>query len=252
MNQLVELNSHHHGALKVLESSTMTFAKQQHLSSIRVTEVTQSVCNFPVLVTRVAGSGNWSISGVTGLELGANLFVEDDQWQATYMPKSFQSYPFYLMQTNKAQADYVVGADVTSDAFSETDGQPLFDDKGKATLFLNSAKTLLEDNIKNDILTYQFVKTLDELDLLKPIDLLVNYNDGTVNTLTGMHTVDEDRLQSLAPGAFEDLHKNGYLAPIYAMLISLYQLNTLVNKHNERNPEKMIAQIKMQVPRSDS
>lgn len=81
--------------------------------------------------------------------------------------------------------------------------------------------------------------------------MLVHYDNGTMQTLKGLHTLDEDRLQSLQAEQLAELNKKGYLSPIHAMLISIYQLNSLIRKHNEVEQFTKVKQIKLEVARDD-
>ena len=175
------------------------------------------------------------------------MFVIQGKWSATYQPTVLQTYPLFLMQSPKDPESHTIGVFDQSSAFSEEIGEALFDDKGNPSLYLSRIKTLLEADIKNDIQTYQFGKKLEQLGMLKAIDLLVHYQDGAVQTLSGLHTIDEDKLQALSAELLHDLNKQGYLVQIHAMLISIYQLNLLIRKHNEINDSKKIIQLKIEI-----
>ena len=103
--------------------------------------------------------------------------------------------------------------------------------------------------MNNDLFTSQFTETLQELGLLNSIDLLVTYEDGRINTIKGLHTVAEDGLKSLPDDALATLHRKGYLLPAHALLISLFQLNALLRRHNRCGQFAAIRQLKLQVAR---
>jgi len=109
--------------------------------------------------------------------------------------------------------------------------------------------TLLEADIQNDVQTMNFAERLDELKLIRPIELLVQHADGTGRNLTGLFSIDEDALKGLDASDIQDLHQRGYLSVIDAMLISLFQLNALVRKNNDQQQLKGISQVKLQVAR---
>jgi hypothetical protein len=153
------------------------------------------------------------------------------------------------MQSPKDSESHTIGIFEQSSAFSEKTGEDLFDDKGKASLYLSGIKTLLEADITNDIQTYQFGKKLEQLGMLKSIDLLVHYQDGAVQTLSGLYTIDEDKLQALSAEQSHELNQQGYLVQIHAMLISIYQLNLLIRKHNEFKDAKKVVQLKIEIAR---
>ena len=252
MSKLVELNPADHGNYRVAEHSAAEAAQKQHIINLRVTEVGQAVTSFPVFFTKVANSTNWAMSALCSLEPEHNLFVRDGRWDAIYQPTVMQTYPFYLMQKPDAERQYTVGIDVQNKVFESKDGEALFDDKGKATLYLSKVTALLEADLKNDLHTFDFARKLEELGLMKSVDVLVFYEGDKVNTLKGLHTLDEEKLQALETEPFETLRKQGYLAPIYAMLISLAQLNALIRRHNQSEEAEKIAQVKLEVSRPPS
>ena len=76
--------------------------------------------------------------------------------------------------------------------------------------------------------------------------MLVKYASGPQNTLTGFHTIDEAKLQDLPIEEFNDLKEKGFLAPIYSMLISIYQLNALIRRQNAIDGAERIAQVSIE------
>jgi hypothetical protein len=76
--------------------------------------------------------------------------------------------------------------------------------------------------------------------------VLVQYQSGTTNSLTGLFTIDETKIQALDNERFNDLREKGYLAPVYGMLMSIYQLNGLLRLHNARGDAEIIQQVKIE------
>ena len=76
-------------------------------------------------------------------------------------------------------------------------------------MYLSSAIALLEEDIKNGIHTHQFLEKINELGLIKPINVLVHYQGGGTNTLKGLHTIDEEKLQSIAIAEIDGFARNG-------------------------------------------
>ena len=62
-----------------------------------------------------------------------------------------------------------------------------------------------------------------------------------------MHTIDEDKFQSLSIEDLDKLRKEGYLMPIHAMLVSIMQVNKLINLSNEVVERAQIVEVKMEV-----
>ena len=251
MATLVELSNSKHANLKVISNSTMKVAEKQHIVNLRVVEVVKAVSSFPVFFNRMEKTGEWMLSAITSLEMDKNLFIKDGMWDAIYLPSIMQTYPMFLMQKPSDETQYTIGIDEKNAAFSETEGEPLFDDKGKASLYLSQVRVLLDEDIKNNLQTYHFSKKMEELNLMKAMDIQVHYADGKINTLKGLQTIHEENLQSLEVTKLEELREKGYLAPIYAILFSIYQLNSLIRKHNALSGSAKITQIKMEVAKGN-
>ena len=252
MAELTELHNDKHGKLRVVENCALTRAKSQHIVSLRVTEVANAVGDFPIFATRSPTSGRWSLSAMTSFEPGSNLFVDGGDWLALYRPTIMQTFPLYLMQAPGTEKGFTVGIEEGNPAFSEERGDALFDEQGKPSPYLNRVSAALEADVNNDLLTLQFTETLEELGLLKAINLLVHYEDGRINTIKGLNTVDEDGLKSLPDDTLAGLHRKGYLLPAHALLISLFQLNALIRRHNRREQLPPIQQLKLEVARDSA
>lgn len=219
---------------------------------LRAVEIGRAVSSFPVLCGRHANTGDWALSAVASLERGQNLFVVDDEWTANYLPTSVQTYPLCLMTSSEEDRGHAVGIDETSAAISRDSGEALFDQSGNPSLYLNRTRSILEADIENDIQTHHFLGELDKLGLFKSINIHVHYDDGGIQTITDLHTIDEDRLQSLLPDQLHDLAARGYLLLMHAMLVSIHQFNSLVRKHNRIPESRRVKQVKLSVARDSA
>jgi len=248
--KLVELSVENHAELKVDPTCAIKVAEKQHLINLKVGEVSMAVSSYPVFLSRVSENADWALSAINSFELESNLFVENNEWIGTHLPIGMQTYPFFLMRKEGEENNYTIGINENSEAFSKENGESLFEE-GKASLRLSQATAQLEVEIKNDIHTYQFTKKLEELDLIKAVDVQVVYQEGKINTLKGLNTIEEQKLMELSAEQFEELRQAGYLAPIYSMLISIYQFNNLIRLHNNQNQAK-VTQVKLEVPKDEA
>jgi hypothetical protein len=108
------------------------------------------------------------------------------------------------------------------------EGEPLFTAEGEATPFLQNRQQLLADLANSEIASQRFTKALTDMDLLQAMQIHIEYVSGERRTLNGIITINEKKLAELADDKVLELHKAGFLAPIYTMLTSLGQLNRLV------------------------
>ncbi|MBU3002299.1 SapC family protein [Paraglaciecola arctica] len=252
MPLLTELSSQNHHNLKIIPSGIIEHAAKQHLLQLRASEIANAACSFPVFLSRNNVNGAWAFSAMCGIELQHNLFVIDGHWQSVFQPLSAQTYPFYLMQLENQEKQYGVGFDAQSAALSEQQGEALFNADKQASPHLSKVTQALDSEINSLSQTHQLTQTLEQLSLIKALDLHIVYGDGQTNRITGLHTIDEDRLRSLPGDTLVNLNDAGYLTPIHAMLMSIYQLNSLINRHNALPGKASISTIKMEVSKSNT
>lgn len=249
MNTLVELNPKQHQALRVKANCDIEYASQLHMLNLRVAEVPRAIASFPVFFNKNPNSGDWMISAIASFVPGQNLFVKDSMWDAVYQPLSLRTFPFYLVQAEVAEQQYTVGIVQGSEAFSESEGERLFDENGAASLYLLDKQKLVESSLQEDVQTYHFCKKLNELGLIKAVDVVVQFSTSGPQTLKGLHTINEDALQGLSPEQLAELNRIGYLTPIHSMLASIFQLNALVQRNNKLSELESIDQVKLEVSR---
>ncbi len=246
-----DLNFKKHQHLKVKPQQSLSHFAKRHLILIRAEEVTRAACNMPVMLTAVGDSGQWSLAGVTSFEPDSNLFLTKGKWTATFVPWLFQTWPFNLIPSNEEDVPYYVGLEENSEVFSKIEGEALFDADGQPSEVITKMKSLLENQLSADVQTVAFTQDLINLGLNKPITVQIQYQSGAVNSIRGLHTIDEEKLQSLDVEALNFLKERGYLTVIYGLLISLYQFNALIQHHNqlnEKQPNKdnLITKISME------
>lgn len=249
MNQLVALDSKTHRGCRVSEGATLRFAARQNVMQIQASEIGQAACSFPVFLTRGPRSGIWALSVVLGLEQGSNLFVQNEQWTAAYLPFGMQTYPLFLMKSPTDEKGFAVGVVGHEGVLSQEKGEALFDESGNESAYLSGMTKLLKANLENDAQSRMFAQRLEELDLIKAVDVKVHYEDGSVQTIAGLNTIDEDKLRSLAADTLEGLNRNGVLFLIHAMLVSVFQLNTLIRKHNQDPGRKPVKEAQLELSR---
>ena len=252
MPLLTELTSAQHVNLKVKPEAVIEYAKKQHVLNLSATELAHAATCFPTFVTRNNHDGDWAFSAMTSFETGHNLFVQGNQWQTVFQPSSMRTYPLYLMQKTDRSNSFCIGFDAESDAFSEKQGKQLFESSGKASEHLSMVTQLLEDQLKEIKATYAFAQKLEMLGLLKAVDLQVIYQDGQTNLIKGLHTINEDVLGTLSSESLSELNEAGYLMPIHAMLMSILQINVLINKHNMTTDGIKVVNVKMEVSKAFS
>jgi len=120
------------------------------------------------------------------------------------------------------------------------EGEPLFTEDAPSP-FLDNRQKLLSELANSEMATRDFIKKIDDLGLLHPIVIRAHYVNGQQRNINGMMTISEKNLQALDADIIADLHKTGYLGAIYAILLSIGQLNRLVQlTQGSENPVRSL------------
>jgi len=229
----VPLDKEKHKDLKVAVNTSFSFAKTTHLAAASIREFAQLAATMPLVFIEDPKTNRHHVVTMLGMELGQNLFLTGDRWKGPHVPMNILRYPFDVRPEGDKLSVYI---DENSDLISD-EGQALFTEAGEATEFLESRQKFLADLANSEMLTQRFVAKVVELDLLDQIQIHLNYQDGKQRNVTGMMSINEKKLLELPEAEVLDLHKQGFLGAIYAVMMSIGQLNRLVELSNDtENP----------------
>lgn len=232
----IPLDKNKHKDLHVKLSGAFAHAKDTHLAAASLREYAQIASCMPIIFIKDPQSATTHSIAMLGIEQGVNLFMKDGQWSGHVVPLNIQRYPFDVRPDGDKLGVFI---DENSDLVGK-EGEPLFNE-GEASPFLDNRQKLLSELASSEMATRDFLKKIEELDLLDSIVIRVQYANGQQRNINGMQTISEKRLQALDADTVADLHKSGFLGAMYAVLMSLGQLNRLVQltQHTE-NPVKAL------------
>ena len=249
MVKSVTLDPEQHGQLKHDPAAVVEFFAQQQSLELRITELVHAATNYPLFLLRDAQSRAWQPTALLGLAEGSNLFAETGQWTGVYRPQVLDLYPFFLLP-KEDQSGYRLGLDEQSPALSTRQGQSLYDAAGQPSAYLKGLERRLQADFKDGALSYGFTETLEQLQLLRAVDLAVEFQNSGQHLISGLHTINEETLNTLDAESLVLLQQKGYLAPVYALLISIYQINAMIRRHNQRHKDTPVKRINLETQKS--
>lgn len=188
---------------------------------------------YPILFTKDPNTGGFFPAAVLGFEADQNLFLQENRWDAPYVPAMAQRQPF-LIATGGEGNDRapVVSVDLEHPRVSEVEGEALFDGQGETTEFLKQKIALL-DKLHNGLQHGKgFVDALLRHELLEQITLDIAFNDGSKQTLQGFYSIAEERLYQLQGDVLESLNQAGYLQPVFMAVASLSRMRDVIQRRN--------------------
>ncbi len=231
--KVVPVNRERHARSKVREITGFGFAANFHIAYLTMHEFARAAAVYPIVFVEDKEKDAFRPVTLLGLDAGENLFVgEAGKWEASYIPAIIRRYPFALANTG-TEGQYTICIDEGSDLVSETEGSALFDDKGEPTQVIENVKRYLSELQQMDKITLEFAKTLAELNMFTPLQLRVRDGKREKN-IAGCWVVNEERLNNLSNDKFLELRAKRYLPAIYAQLMSLAQIERLMQLKEKR------------------
>jgi hypothetical protein len=188
---------------------------------------------YPILFTKDSNTGGFFAAAVMGFEADQNLFLQDDGWDAAYVPALVQRQPF-LIATGGEGDDKPpsVSLDLDHPRVSQDDGEALFDGDGNTTEFLDQKIALLDKLHRGLQHSVGFIDALLQHELLEQITLDIAFNDGEKKSLQGFYCIAEERLYQLKGDVLESLNQAGYLQPVFMAVASLSRTRDLIERRN--------------------
>jgi hypothetical protein len=227
-NNIVPLNKERHRDLR-LRIDNADFSRSMHYVPMAGVELFHAARDLAVVF---AGKDEQSLGLVAllGIREGENLYLnEQGRWEpGTYIPAYVRRYPFVLAQRDAENV--TVCFDESYAGFSTKEGRELFMADGNASEYLNEMVGFLNGYTHDMERTTQFVARVRELELLTKRDLRVADAQGRSYVLKDLYLVDEEKLAKLDDATLVQLQRDGYLAWIYAHMVSVGNASRLPGK----------------------
>jgi hypothetical protein len=225
---------------KVKSIQDFDFAKNVNMAAVMVHEFSRAASIYPIVFVEDKRKDQFKPVVLLGLEDGENLFVQDDKWQASYVPAIIRRFPFALARTND-EGRFTICIDEQSDLVNEKEGQALFDEKGEPSELLNRVKRYLAELQLMDQFTEEFCRYLSEKNMFTPLNMKVRVGKELRN-ITGAYIVNEERLNALSDETFLEMRSKKYIPIAYSHLSSLSQIERLLGFKDKK--DKNITSVK--------
>jgi hypothetical protein len=237
----IPLNKEAHKDLKIGPNKDgFSFASKTNSVLLSGMEFVHAAKEYPIIFIK-AGDNVLPVA-LLGFRQDENLFVaEDGTWDAKYIPAFVRRYPFVLAESpggdESADGQLAVCIDETFSGLNTKEGAPLFNEEGNATELLDNAINFLKDYQAQYQRTEVFVNRLNDLELLTGYTASAELKDGEKIALSGLMVVDEKKLMELEKTKAMELFRSGELGWIYAHLLSLSNMNAVMNRISSKPAE---------------
>ncbi len=231
---LLDNVTHRHLRVRTERSAVLGDARQSALAL--PAEFRQLQAHFPIVFQLVEGDVGFQPIALFGLEEGQNLFLTHAGWDASAMPMALQREPFLIGRA--ADNSLQLHIDLDSPRVVRPDqgelGTALFLPQGGFSEYLDQVVALMESLHAQAQQLPAFIGALTRHQLLEPFIFDLELPSGEQSRLTGLFTVNEERLLALPGPALEELAREGHLLPAMLQIASLAQLPVLAERAARR------------------
>jgi len=231
MTEVTLLDSNVHHSLHIKHMKGYPHASEMAYCPVIPNELDHVWTNFPVVFIKDNETGEFSCVALFGLSDKENLFVaENGAWMATYAPEALSIYPFSFSPSSENEGMICVVDD--PNYCSKTEGERVFDDNGKPSLFLEKVKRRLGNLLAGEEEVKAHIQSLVEHRILTEVAILIKHKSGKTHRLEGLYTPDRNVMSTLKDEFVIDLHRKGTLAFASGCAVSLAHITNLVQRKN--------------------
>ena len=232
----VALNNQVHRDVRIAAVRPTRENAEVNAVSVIPREFPRLVAHYPIFYTKNTESGRFEVSALLGFQTQENLFFVDGRWDAAYVPLQIQRLPFSLIARRTNESDgQVPTLDVALDlhqTVQSPEGQRLFMDDGQSTKFLQDITSMLSALVTGAKETYEFTGRLAELNLIEPVQIDIEFVNGSETKLQGLYWIAAAALKALPAADLAELRDREFLEWMYFQMASLSQVSQLVARKN--------------------
>ncbi|WP_340677169.1 SapC family protein [Paraglaciecola sp.] len=233
-----QLDNIRHKDLRVLTVHQASFAENASYGHVYLAEFRYVQGEYPIFFRKNAETAQFEAIALFGLAAEENLYVEENGWNASYVPLTVQRRPFLIgfQHDNQSDPKPVLYIDMDSPRISQSavEGEAVFLPQGGQTPYLQHINAILSSIHTGHIENKTFIDTLLQHDLIESVAIKVELHDTSKLEFNNLYTINEEKLNALSAETFFALHQQGYVNMIYMVIASMATLSRLIDLKNKR------------------
>jgi hypothetical protein len=238
MTNAVLLNNVDHHDLKVVTRRAAEFGDDINQALIFPTEFAEIQREYPIFLRRDANGAFQSVA-LLGLDKDENLFLDENGWQAHYIPAVQERGPFMIGFQEKEvegqrRREPMILVDLDHPRVSRTEGHPVFLAQGGNSPYLERIAGILRVIHEGAEVSKPMFAAFEEVGLIEPIAVEIKLSEREKYTLQNYHTISEEKLLGLTGADLERLNKAGFLRLAFLIMSSLGNVRRLIDLKNRR------------------
>src|SRR3984885_13089717 len=231
----VVLNNHIHRDVRIAATRPTRENAEVNAVSVIPREFPRLVAHYPIFYTKNTETGRFEPCALLGFQAQENLFFVDGRWDAAYVPLQIQRQPFSLITRRNEPEGKPPSLDVALDMSQTVDspeGERLFLEDGQPTKFLQGITSMLSALLTGSKETYAFTGRLAELNLIEPVQIDIEFVNGSETKLQGLYWIAAAALKALPAAQLAELRDREFLEWMYFQMASISHVSGLVARKN--------------------
>jgi hypothetical protein len=233
------LNNIAHKDLRVITRPSAAFGDNVGTVVTFPTEYGDIQREYPIFFRQDPATGEYQSIALLGFQKDENLFLDENGWNAGYVPGILARGPFLIgrgpaADNEDAGAQFTIHVDLDDPRISQTEGEPVFLPQGGNSRYLDRIATILRALNAGIEVSKPMFAAFKEYDLIEPVNLEIKANEEEQINVRGLQTINAERLRNLGGEALEKLNRSGFLQGAYLVLNSLPNVRRLVDLRQKR------------------
>lgn len=238
MTNAVLLDNVTHKDLRVRTGYSAEFGDGINLVQVFPTEFTFVQREYPILFRKDL-NGHFEAVALLGLDKNENLFLDEDGWNARYVPAIQRRGPFLIgVHSNEDDEsdgeELMVHVDLDHPRVSTSEGVPVFLQHGGNAPYLERATRMLQMIAHGAEFANPMFAAFEEAGLIDELVAEINIDDRVSYKLPDFYTINQDRLAELDGKTLESMNRVGYLQLAMLVITSLGNVNWLIELKNRK------------------
>jgi hypothetical protein len=216
---------------------TPAFCRELHVMPVSYTEIPVAQRDYPIVFVSADNGASFMVMAILGLKAKQNLFVSPLGWdRSVYVPAYVRRYPFCMAKVTVDDTQRDERVVCVAKSAVVPGGDALFDPAGNSTAEWQALEKLLQEYETDLVRSEELCRLVASLGVLEPFNMQASLTSGATLQLTGMHRVDESKLNALAPATLQDIARKGVLSRLYSHLLSLENFRRLSDRAAAAEP----------------
>jgi SapC len=235
----VLLNNVQHHDLKVLTGYGAEYGDNVATVLTFPTEFADVQREYPILFQKDSQTGEYRSIVLLGFEKSENLFLNNGQWNANYVPAIVARGPFLIgFQEQEVGGNIskepVIHVDLDNPRISRTEGTPVFLPRGGNSSYIDQVAMILNGIRQGLDVSKEMFAVFSSMELIEPVNVEIKFTSDLQYDLQGLYTISQEKLAALDGESLARLNKSGFLQGAFLAVSSLSNLQRLVTLKQQR------------------